>query len=1064
MTSSTAPTLWFAAPSVATNSPNAAGAQFMNVFSDPSSWQVTASQSVGFILTETFILTATDAQLTVVFNYLNAHHLKMMMVAGMVPIQANGIGNGLEGFTTAAQLSQAVQRISKLGGILDSIGMDAPLSVGHEFANGVQLSISALAQQVAANVALVKAVFPNVQFYDGQGFVATTDLGAWAQAFQQATGSSITEFDADVNWNFSDWQSNLEAYAAAARASGASFGIAGNATSAQQTNMSWALAAESNIAAAEADPLIRPSNIMVQTWNANPTVILPEGLSGTLSHVAVEISQFAPLYASGYLTGGKGVLVNTVTPTPSYVGSAADAVAGSAIVIPGVNIVLGTSSASTGMTFAVVITAVSGVLGATISGAGGVSGAGTNILTLTGGLADINAELASLAYTGSAAGTDTIDITTYDGTGLVDDHQIVVAIAAPVTVPLPSGVGMAALYLNIFGQAPSTAILAAAQRALTAGQTLAQVAMPWIAQGQATITVLYEQVQGVSPTATVLVSLMTALLGGKSVAQLRTSLATSAMVQSELATFYQSHYGTPPTGTQLAALTQQLASGSSLAALEAPLLANSQAEAQITTLYQHVQGQALGASDLATGARTLLTGTSLATVRNALAMSALVQDNLTALYQHVYDQSPAVAQLASLTTQLAGATTYAQIQAQFTSVAQAAVTGFFQSVLNRNPTAAELLANTQNLTAGLVSRNAILVNLAYSAESGANVRAIYQHAIGQTPPTAMVTAMEQFLCIHPISLVQLGPDLQNAATLYQQITGQTATSDALMPLVYDFLNQATLSQIRYWVGFSGLENQIIGNSYQQLFGHSISGDTLNTLKLALVAGTTTMASVQSALTAQAAADTPVISTVAASQSATANSHVMVFGTVNIADPDLGAIETVTVSLSGSGLLMNTAFPTLYTKQGTASNVTANLRGLTFSPSPGGGTTRLSLTVQNGAGNSTTATIAINSITLRSPASTAFIYAPTQGTTIAGLFPAETFVFPATGFGADTITGFNLAQGVIELPKAMAATFAAVQSREITSAGGTLISFGASASIFLPGIAPSTLHAANFSFV
>jgi hypothetical protein len=74
------------------------------------------------------------------------------------------------------------------------------------------------------------------------------------------------------------------------------------------------------------------------------------------------------------------------------------------------------------------------------------------------------------------------------------------------------------------------------------------------------------------------------------------------------------------------------------------------------------------------------------------------------------------------------------------------------------------------------------------------------------------------------------------------------------------------------------------------------------------------------------------------------------------------------------------------------------------------------------------------------------------------------VFPATGFGADTITGFNLAQDIIQLPAAIAASFAAVQSHETATAGGTMIAFGASESIFLAGIAPSALHASNFSFV
>jgi hypothetical protein len=1063
MTSSTAPTIWFEAPSISTNSPNPAGAQFMDVFNSPSTWQVTASQSVGFVVSELFILTATDAQLSEVIGYLKAHNMKMMMVAGMIPIQPNGVGNGLEGYTYPGQLERALQRLSSMGGTLDSVAMDAPLDTGHTTGTGAQLSITALAQQVATNVALVKALFPAAQFYDGEGIVpSVNNLVQWQQAFQQATGTPIVEFDADVNWNLSNWQSNLEAYAAAARASGATFGIAGNATNAQTTDASWALAAESNIAATEADPLLRPANIMVQTWNANPTVILPEGLSGTLSHVAVEITQFAPLYASGYLTGGNGVTVSTVAPVPSYVGSAADAVAGSAVAVPGVTIVAPTAPAT--MTFVVVLTDVSGTLGATASGAGHVSAPSANVLTLTGNLADINTALASLTYAGTVAGTDTIDVTTYDGVGLVDDHQITVTIAAPITVALPSGMAMATLYQNIYGHAASAGTLAAAQAQITAGKTLAMVAAPWVAQGQATISALYEQVQGVSPSASVLGSLTAALMGGQTVAQIRTSLANATTVQSELRSFYQSHYGTAPTASQLAALTQQLASGTSLETLEAPLLANSAAETQITTLYQQVEGQAPAAVDLLTNARAVLTGTSLATLRNTLANSALVQQNLSALYQHVYDQTATTAQLAALTAQIVGGTTYAQIQTQFTAVAQAAVTSIYQSVLSRAPTASELSKNTTNVVNGGVSRSSIWATLAYSAESGANVTRVYQQIMGQVPSPLMVTALEQFLCIHPTPLTQLAPDLQSAVTIYQQITGLPATEAALLPLVYDFLNQATIAQIRYWVGFSGQENQILQTTSQQLFGHNIDGTVANNVKLALVAGTTTMALVQAGFAAQAKADVPVITNVVATQGATPNSHVLVLGQVNVTDPDPGAVETVTVKLTGAGTLQGTTTPTTYVHTGTAANITANLRGLTFIPPAVGGTTWISFSVMNGAGNSTSSMVEINSVTMRSPAPTTFLYTPTQTATIAAVYPAETFVFPATGFGTDTITGFNIAQGVIELPKAIAASFTAVQSHSAASAGGTLISLGSSQSIFLAGVAPNTLHAANFAFV
>ncbi len=1069
MTSSPAPTIWFSAPS-AIGSSNPAASQFMNLFSDPSAWQVTASRSVGFALDETFILQATAQQLSQVFAFLNAHHLKMMMVTEMIPVQANGAGQGVEGYTDPGALATALQRITALGGTLNAVQMDGVLYDGTQASNGAQLSVSQLAQQIAPNVALIRAAFPNVQFDTGDGLSTVGEFAQWQTAFGQATGSTIAEFDADVNWNDPASASGLAAYAQAAKAAGAAFGISGNATNVQQGNLSWALSAEANIAAAEANPATAPSNIIVDTWDAYPTVTLPEGLDGTLSHVAVEASQISPLYAAGYLVGGSGVTVATTVPTASYTGSAADAVAGMATAVPGVQL-SATGSASAGMTFAVVLTDASGTLGATASGTGKVSGSGTDVMTLTGGFTDINAELASLTYTGAAAGSDMIDVTTYDGTGLVDDHQISVAIATPLTVALPSGISATALYQNIFGVTPSAATLASAKTAQQAGETLAQIAAPWIAEAQVTISLLYEQELGVSASAAALASLTAALTGGQTPAQIRTSLAGSAAVQSELAAVYQSHYGRAPTVAQASAMTQQLASGTSLEAIEAPLLAGSQAETQITALYQAVEGQAPDASDLVTDARALLTGTPIATIRAELATSSLVQANLAALYQHAYDAAPAAAQLTSLTAELEGSTSYAQIQAQFVAIEQASVTAIFQSVLGRTPTTSELNTWTQNLTSGATTQSGIYANLAYSAASAATVTAIYQHDIGQAPPQAMVTELEEVLCIgaNPTPLAQLSTDLSTVATLYHQITGQTADATALTPLMYDVLNHAPFSQIAYWIGFSAQENQIIENSYQQLFGDSITGTELNTLKLALVAGTTTMASVQSSLAAQAAADVPVISNVVANQTVTANSKLMVLNAISVTDPDPNAIETATVSVSGNGghlingTNLNTA-GTFYTTQGNLASVDARLAALFFVPSATGGTSQLSLTIENGAGHSTTTTVAITAESVKSTTGTDFLFAPASSFSAKALLGPETFIFPAASSGTDSINGFVLATDIIQLPATTMSSFAAVQSHESASAGGTLITLGPSSSIFLAGIAPSSLHASNFSFV
>ena len=79
----------------------------------------------------------------------------------------------------------------------------------------------------------------------------------------------------------------------------------------------------------------------------------------------------------------------------------------------------------------------SGTLSDTAAGAGTVSGSGSNQLTLTGDLADINTMLVSLIYAAASAGSDTVDVQVADVANHVASQNINVTIE---TVPLTAAV------------------------------------------------------------------------------------------------------------------------------------------------------------------------------------------------------------------------------------------------------------------------------------------------------------------------------------------------------------------------------------------------------------------------------------------------------------------------------------------------------------------------------------------------------------------------------------------------------------------------------------------------
>jgi hypothetical protein len=97
------------------------------------------------------------------------------------------------------------------------------------------------------------------------------------------------------------------------------------------------------------------------------------------------------------------------------------------------------AQSGTGENITVVLTDTTGLLSAFVNGAGGgaiISGSGTQQLTISGGLGQVNAALGTLSFLSNSLGADQIDVATSDGRGGSDDHKIAVSVVAnqqPVT-------------------------------------------------------------------------------------------------------------------------------------------------------------------------------------------------------------------------------------------------------------------------------------------------------------------------------------------------------------------------------------------------------------------------------------------------------------------------------------------------------------------------------------------------------------------------------------------------------------------------------------------------------
>ena len=171
---------------------------------------------------------------------------------------------------------------------------------------------------------------------------------------------------------------------------------------------------------------------------ANEAITLDTNTGGvvtqtiTLEPTDSNAGGFSEVLAAQTLT-----VTGTVEPLPPPVITASDTLSG----ISAVPIQLGTLSIGDPNTdtlpLTVTVSDTSGALTASQRGAGTVSGSGSTLLTLTRSVSDLNAELATLAYTAAGAGTDTIDISVEDQHHASAEQSVSVnSIPVPFTAPV----------------------------------------------------------------------------------------------------------------------------------------------------------------------------------------------------------------------------------------------------------------------------------------------------------------------------------------------------------------------------------------------------------------------------------------------------------------------------------------------------------------------------------------------------------------------------------------------------------------------------------------------------
>ena len=124
-----------------------------------------------------------------------------------------------------------------------------------------------------------------------------------------------------------------------------------------------------------------------------------------------------------------------------------------------------------GETITVILTDTTGLLSAFVNGASGgaiLTGNGTQQLTISGGLGQVNAALGTLSFLSNSVGPDQIDVATSDGRGGSDDLKIAVTVTPSTNVPF-SIIAPSAAVLGV--NQPGSLGIKLAESPTTSGET-----------------------------------------------------------------------------------------------------------------------------------------------------------------------------------------------------------------------------------------------------------------------------------------------------------------------------------------------------------------------------------------------------------------------------------------------------------------------------------------------------------------------------------------------------------------------------------------------------------------
>jgi hypothetical protein len=296
-----APRYWLAGedPIVQKDKHKSDPADYLDIFNPDAPWRSSAGDLNVFQISTQLVLRGTDEQLKTVIDGLKARHIAMSIELGLLSY-SDACGKGTEGFSAPLAVETVAKRITQMGGKLDYVSMDEPVTWGHEktgtnpagfrFCNA---PVPSLVEQVAPKIEILRRYFPDIQIGEVDGINSrfpslSQDILEFVDQVSARLHIKVAFVHADIAWD-TNWRPLLQQLTQGLHARGIRAGVICNGNVNTPSDEAWTGQALGRCTDVYRDPRTRPDDLVVQTWLPRPTKMLPDNQPGTLTYLLKQV-------------------------------------------------------------------------------------------------------------------------------------------------------------------------------------------------------------------------------------------------------------------------------------------------------------------------------------------------------------------------------------------------------------------------------------------------------------------------------------------------------------------------------------------------------------------------------------------------------------------------------------------------------------------------------------------------------------------------------------------------------------------------------------------------------